>query len=676
MQWPHQVPGLAYGGDYNPEQWPQATREEDARLMREAGVNLVSVGIFSWAMLEPREGEYDWSWLDQTMDRLHAHQVQVALATATASPPPWLTHKHPEILPQTAEGTTLWPGSRQAYSVSSRVFRDYALRMTQAVAERYAGHSALALWHVDNEIGCHNSHDFSDDAARAFRRWLEKRYGSVEELNRAWGTAFWSQRYSSFEQILPPRAAPMFVNPTQQLDFHRYSSDELLSYFLEIKATLREITPDVPVTTNLMCTTRSKNMDYFAWAPEMDVIATDHYTIADDPLRHIELSFSADLTRGVAAGEPWMLMEHSTSAVNWQLRNRSKSPAEMIRDSLAHVARGADAVMFFQWRQAQAGAEKYHSAMVPHAGTDSEVWRTTVRLGEMLQQLAPVRGSRVSSPVALLFDYQAWWAAELDSHPVNELSYPDEVMRWYRALWKAGVTVDVVHPGTVLSGYRAVVVPCLYMVTDHDAAAIHAVAEQGASVLVSYFSGIVDVDDQVRLGGYPGAFTQLLGVRSEEFWPLQRGEECRLDDGSVARCWSEKTQVPDSGEGEAAQVVTSYAEGPLTGSPAVTRRTVGRGAGWYVGTQLDDAATSSLMEKLLLEAGISAELPSAPRGVEVVRRRGASSTGSEVTFLFVLNHTEAEVEVEASGRELLSDRAVTGQLTLAAGEVAVVREHA
>lgn len=677
MRWPHQVPGLAYGGDYNPEQWPVATREEDAALMNEAGVNLVSVGIFSWAMLEPREGAYDWQWLDETLDRLHAQGVSVALATATASPPPWLTHRHPEVLPQTADGVTLWPGARQAYSVASPVFRSYALRMTRAMAERYADHPALALWHVDNELGCHNSHDFSDDAAAAFRRWLEARYGSVGELNRAWGTAFWSQRYSSFDEILPPRRAPMFVNPTQQLDFHRYSSDELLEYFRQMKAILREVTPQVPVTTNFMCTTRSKNMDYFAWASDMDVIATDHYTIADDPLRHIELAFSADLTRGVAAGKPWMLMEHSTSAVNWQQRNRSKSPAETIRDSLGHVARGADAVMFFQWRQAQAGAEKYHSAMIPHAGTDSEVWDSTVRLGEILQRLSPVRGTTVSASVAVLFDYEAWWAAELDSHPVNELSYPAEVMRWYRALWRAGVTVDVVHPGADLSGYRAVVIPCLYLITDEHAAAVERAAAQGATVLVSYFSGIVDQDDHVRLGGYPGAFSQLLGVRSEEFWPMQRGEQHWLDDGRLATFWSEKTTViasaENGGDDEAAQVLASYAEGPLTGRPAVTRRRTGQGSAWYVGTQLDDDATLELVHQVLAEAKVSAELPSVPEGVEVVHRRGESASGEQETFVFVLNHTEHAVEVEASGRELIEDRAVPGSLRVAAGDVAVVR---
>lgn len=675
MHWPTQVSGLAYGGDYNPEQWPEATRLDDVRLMGEAGVNLVSVGIFSWAMLEPREGEYDWGWLDETMDRLHAAGVHVALATATASPPPWLTHQHPGILPETAEGTTLWPGSRQAYSVSNPVFREYALRMTRAMAERYAGHPALALWHVDNELGCHNSHDFSDDAAAAFRSWLKARYGTVEELNRAWGTAFWSQRYSDFEQVLPPRSAPMFLNPTQRLDFHRYSSDELLTYFTEMKAILREVTPDIPVTTNFMCTTRSKNMDYFAWAEHMDVIATDHYTIADDPLRHVELAFSADLTRGVARGRPWMLMEHSTSAVNWQPNNRTKSPDEMLRDSLGHVARGADAVMFFQWRQSAAGAEKYHSAMVPHAGEDSDVWRTTVRLGEALKRLAPVQGSEVRAEAALLFDYEAWWGAELDSHPQNDLSYPDEVMRLYRALWRAGVTVDVVHPSHDLSGYRAVVVPSLYLIRDEHAAALTAVAEAGASVLISCFSGIADERDHIRLGGYPGAFRELLGIRSEEFWPLQPGESVALSGellgGVQASWWTENTHLSDQGRG-AAEAVAVYAEGPLQGRPAVTRRGVGDGAAWYLGTRLDDDATAALVREVLTEAGADPVLDDLPEGVEAVRRHGAEHEGG--SFLFLLNHTGAEVSVPVSGEELLSQSRVAGELRLSAGSVAVVRE--
>lgn len=695
LGWPRSVPGLAYGGDYNPEQWPESTRVEDVELMNQAGVNLASVGIFSWAMLEPREGEYDWGWLDATMDRLHAAGVRVALATATASPPPWLTHQHPQVLPETADGVTLWPGARQAYSVSNPVFRHYALRMTRAIATRYAQHPALALWHVDNELGCHNAHDYSDDAASAFRSWLTTRYGTVEELNRAWGTAFWSQRYSSFDELLPPRTAPMFVNPTQQLDFYRYSSDELLDYFREMKSVLREVTPDVPLTTNFMCTTRSKNMDYFSWAAEMDVIATDHYTVAEDPERHVELAFSADLTRGVAGGKPWMLMEHSTSAVNWQPRNHTKPPTEMLRDSLSHVARGADAVMFFQWRQSRAGAEKYHSAMVPHAGTASDVWSTTVSLGEALQRLAPVAGSQVHAEVALVFDYEAWWGAELDSHPSNDLSYPEEVLHWYRGLWTSGVSVDVVHPCADLSRYRVIVVPTLYLVTDAGAANIAAAAEQGASVLITFFSGIADENDAVRLGGYPGAFRELLGIRTEEFWPLQVQEQLRLDDGSRASLWSEKIHLSAEAGASAAQVVRRFAalsraepgtvgdpvpasaaptgEFPLAGWPAVTRREVGTGTAWYVGTRPDAESVHALIRDVLIEAGVAPEHADAPVGVDVVRRRRGEGEGA-ASFLFVLNHTGSAATIRAKGVELLTGTKTRSRLTVPAGGVAVVQE--
>jgi len=240
---------IQYGGDYNPEQWPLATRIEDVELMQQAGVTLVSVGIFSWAQLEPREGEHDFGWLDDVLDRLAAAGIQVALATATASPPPWLTRKHPELLPVLADGTVLHPGGRQAYRVSAPLYREYALRMTRTIAERYKDHPALAIWHVDNELGCHVPHDYSDDAAAAFRRWLADRYGTVEALNDAWGTAFWSQRYDDFDEVLPPRSAPTYPNPTQQLDFARYSSDELLVHYRALRDVLREVTPDIPTTS-------------------------------------------------------------------------------------------------------------------------------------------------------------------------------------------------------------------------------------------------------------------------------------------------------------------------------------------------------------------------------------------------------------------------------------------
>ncbi|TWD84711.1 beta-galactosidase [Kribbella amoyensis] len=662
--WPLELTGLAYGGDYNPEQWPREVWPEDVELMRQAGVNLVSVGIFSWAQLEPREGEYDFGWLDDILDQLHAGGIRVALATATASPPPWLTRRYPEILPMLADGTVLGQGGRQAYATSSPLFREYAVRMTRMMAERYGEHPAVALWHVDNELGCHVPLDYSDSAAAAFRGWLERRYGTIEKLNRAWGTAFWSQRYDAFDEVLPPRQAPTYVNPTQQLDFARFSSDELLRHYRALRDVLRELCPRIPTTTNLMMNSRTKAMDYFSWSADLDVVANDHYLIAADPEAQIELAFSADLSRGVAGGAPWMLMEHSTSAVNWQPRNRAKGPGEMLRNSLSHVGRGADAVMFFQWRQSLAGAEKYHSGMLPHAGTDTDVWRNTVELGRVLRELAPVRGSVVESKVALLFDYQAWWGIELDSHP-TELDYTAEALRWYRPFWRRNVSVDVVAPSTDLTGYDVVVVPALYLVTDEAAARITAAAQAGATVLVSYFSGIVDEHDHVRPGGYPGAFRDLLGVTTEEFCPLGEGEVQSLDDGGAGDLWSEKTHL------RGATAVRTWSSGPVAGGPAVTRNVTGDGAAWYVGTRLDEDGTQRIVDAVLAETDVAPVVRDLPAGVEALRRQAEDGS----SFLFLLNHGTEEVKVGATGKELLSATNCAGLVSVPAHGVAVVHEE-
>ncbi|MFF1252818.1 beta-galactosidase [Pseudarthrobacter sp. NPDC058329] len=655
------IEGIAYGGDYNPEQWPVSVRLEDLELMKEAGVSFLSVGIFSWALLEPEEGKYDFGWLDEVMDNLAGIGVMVALATATAAPPAWLVRKHPEILPVTADGTVLGPGSRRHYSPSSAIYRRYATGITRVLAERYKNHPALALWHVDNELGCHVSEFYGEEDAAAFRTWLERRYGNIGVLNAAWGTAFWSQNYGSFEEILPPAVAPSTLNPGQQLDFQRFNSWALMDYYRELVAVLREVTPGVPCTTNLMASSATKSMDYFDWAKDLDVIANDHYLVAADPERQIELAFSADLTRGIAGGAPWILMEHSTSAVNWQPRNQPKMPGEMLRNSLAHVARGADAVMFFQWRQSFAGSEKFHSAMVPHGGRDTRVWREVVDLGSALKQLAPVRGSRVESRVAIVFDYEAWWASEIDSKPSQDVKYLDVLRAFHRSLFLRGVSVDMVHPSASLEGYDLVLVCTLYSVTDEAAANVSAAASAGATVLVSYFSGIVDGKDHVRLGGYPGAFRELLGVRVEEFHPLLAGGQLKLSDGGVSSTWSEHVHLAGA---EAVQTFTEY---PLEGVPSLTRRTVGSGAAWYLATFPDRDGIESLVDRLLEESGV-APVAAADPGVELTRRR--SDDGR--SFLFAINHTRSSGAVQASGVDLLSGQRFDG--VVPAGSVAVIAE--
>ncbi|MGL5811108.1 MAG: beta-galactosidase [Nocardioides sp.] len=660
---PNAVPGrhLLFGGDYNPEQWPAETRAEDIRLMREAGVNLVTLGVFSWARLQPRPGEFAFDWLDEVVGALHEAGIGVDMATATASPPPWLTRRHPEVLPVTADGTTLWPGARQAYCPSSPVFASYSLALCEEMAKRYGTHPAVKLWHVSNELGCHNAWCYCDTSAAAFRDWLRDKYAEIGALNHAWGTDFWSQRYADFDEILPPRSAPAFPNPTQQLDFRRFSSDQLLANYRAERDVIRRWSPDVPVTTNFMVMPIFNAGDYFAWGPEQDVVSNDHYPVAADPRSHRELAFSADLTRGVAGNRPWLVMEHSPSAVNWQPRNIAKRPGELLRGSLAHIARGADAALFFQWRASRAGAEKFHAGLVPHAGTDSRLWREVVELGAALRNLGEVAGSLSRNEVAICFDWNAWWGCELDSHPSVDVRYLRQAHAWHGALLDLGIGVDLVHPDRDLSGYRLVLVPTLYLVTDAGAASIAGAAERGATVLITYFSGIVDEHDHIRLGGYPGAFGDLLGIRVTEFLPLREGERVELDNAMRGSIWAEDTEAID------ADVVARFADGPGAGRPAITRRAVGAGSAWYVATDLAEAGIAELCRTLTDEAGIR------PVAVPVPDVEFTARVADESRWVFAINHADAARPVELTGFELLSRREVSGTWPLPAGSVAVVR---
>ncbi|MFD4859872.1 beta-galactosidase [Streptomyces atratus] len=662
---------LGYGADYNPEQWPREVWEEDVRLMREAGVNIVSLAIFSWARLQPTADTWDFGWLDEVMDLLHAGGIGVDLATATASPPPWLTTAHPEILPVTATGDTLWPGARQHWRPTSPVFRTHALRLVRELATRYAGHPALVAWHVNNELGCHNVYDYSDDAAHAFRAWLRRRYTTLDALNHAWGTAFWSQRYSDWDQILPPRLAASHPNPTQQLDFKRFSSDALKDHLLAEREVLRELTPDVPVTTNFMVMGGTKGMDYADWAGSgaIDFVANDHYVIPG-PQDRDELSFAANLTSGIAGHRPWFLMEHSTGAVNWQSVNLPKKPGELARDSLLHVAHGADAVCFFQWRQSAAGAEKYHSAMVPHAGTDSALFRSVTELGRTLEALAPIAGAeREPARVAVLFDWDSWWTSEHDSHPTSRLDYHREALDWYSALLRLGIRADVVPAHrTDLTSYDVVIAPVLHVVPQPFGKDLARYVEDGGHLVTTYFSGIVDENDHIWLGGYPGALRELLGIRIEEFGPLLDGVTVDLDNETTGSLWTDRITVT----GPDVEVLASYRSGTYASRPAVTRCTTGRGSAAYVSTRLGAEGLAALLPELLGPAGVSSELPDGARGsVELTVRRDAGSR-----YLFLVNRGDVPVPLPGVTGELLVGPAMEGGLVLSPREVAVIRQPA
>lgn len=669
-----------YGGDYNPEQWPREVWDEDVRLMREGHVSLATVAVFSWARLEPREGEFDFEWLDDVLNRLHTGGIRVDLATATASPPPWLTHRYPEVLPVTEDGVRLYPGSRQQYCPSSLVYRRFATRLATELAKRYTGHPALEMWHINNEYGCHVSRCYCDVSAEAFRGWLRRRYGTVEALNQAWGTAFWSQAYSDFVEVYPPRAAPASKNPTQLLDFYRFSSDELLECFRAEREVLRELSPNVPVTTNFMGF--FKPVDYWSWTPELDIIADDSYPDPADPDSPARGAMSRDLMRSLGGGRPWLLMEQAPSAVNWRSYNAVKAPGQQRAWSYQCVARGADGVLFFQWRQSAAGAEKFHSGLVPHAGTDTRVWREVKQLGAELVALDELVGSRVEARVAIVMEWDSWWALEQSASPA-QLSYIDGIFAWYRGLYERNIVVDFVNASADLSGYLLVIVPSLFAASADAAARLGEYAAGGGTLLVTYQSLVTDENLRITAGGYLGSLQKTLGLWIEEFAPLAAAGahfnesvagSTTIEGSSIGTAqglvWAEFVRTTD------ASVVATFSQGATQGWPAVTRNTAGGGVAWYFATQPEPDALKALLDQVLQDAGVEGTAAQAADPQESTGRASAVSAqpGLEIVtrgpLTFYINHGPSAATVTLRGDDVLGGP--TGERVLQPQEVAAV----
>lgn len=660
-RWPQPLAGqrerIWYGGDYNPDQWPEEVWDDDVRLMKKAGANLVSVGIFSWAKIETSEGVYDFDWLDRIIDKLGEAGVAVGLASATASPPMWLTQAHPEVLWKDYRGDVCQPGARQHWRPTSPVFREYALKLCRAMAEHYKGNPYVVAWHVSNEYGCHNRFDYSEDAEHAFQQWCEERYGTIDAVNDAWGTAFWAQRMNDFSEIVPPRfiGDGNFMNPGKLLDFKRFSSDALKAFYIAERDALAEITPDLPLTTNFMVSASGSVLDYDDWGDEVDFVSNDHYFIPGEA--HLdELAFSASLVDGIARKDPWFLMEHSTSAVNWREINYRKEPGQLVRDSLAHVAMGADAVCYFQWRQSKAGAEKFHSAMVPHAGEDSAVFRDVCELGADLNKLSDegILGSRLAkSRVAVVFDYESEWATEHTATPTQHVHHVDEPLAWFRALADQGVTADVVPVRGAWDGYEMVVLPSVYLLSEETTRRVRDYVVGGGRLVVTYYTGISDEKDHVWLGGYPGSIRDVVGVRVEEFMPMGNDftgvpDHLDLSNGAVAHDIADVIGSVD----ESATVLATFKDNPWTGMdgvPAIVANTFGEGRSVYVGARLGREGLALSLPEILESLGM-AEAGGNDGRVLHVEREGADGS----RFVFSFNRTHETVRVPVEGEVVVS----------------------
>jgi beta-galactosidase len=660
------VPVLLYGGDYNPEQWPEEVWQEDMRLMKRAKVNFVTIAVFAWARLQSAPGRFHFEWLDRLMDLLADHGIYADLATATASPPPWLTRLHPDILPTTAQGTRLWPGSRQHYNPSSRAYREACAELVRTMALRYKGHPALAVWHVNNEYGCHVREDFSDESAAAFRVWLRQRYGSLDALNDHWGTAFWSQHYYDWEEILPPREAPTFTNPGQTLDWMRFSSDAMLECFLNEARILREITPGVPITTNYVIW--HKPFDYRKWAHHLDFVSWDAYP---EPLGdHREMAFVNDFIRSLKDGLPFALMEQVTTQVHWRPRNPSKPPGVMRLWSHQTVAQGSDLIGFFQWRQSRAGAERFHGSMLGHSGSaETRTFREVTGLGEELQKLAPMAGARTVAETAIYFDADNWWALEMPGKPSTSVLHLEQLRLFHAALGDANIPVDFAFADSDFGKYKLLIAPACYLMQPGLAEKLEQFVSGGGTLAVTFFSGIVDASERVLLGGYPATLRKVLGIEIEEWNPLMpEGANAISAFGNdyEVTLWTEVMHT------ETAEIVASFQRDWVIGGPALTRNCFGNGVAWYLATQLEPRFYADFVAHLAAEAAVRPPL-AAPAGVQVLLREN-----ERARFLFLLNHTRETVELRdaaLTGRELLTETDCAGELSLPPRGVAVLEQR-
>ncbi|MGW2047899.1 beta-galactosidase [Streptomyces sp. NPDC001858] len=643
---------ILFGGDYNPEQWPEETWPEDVRLMTAAGVNSVTLGVFSWAKLEPRPGAREFGWLDTLMDLMHTAGIGVVLATPTASPPPWLGRLHPDTLPVDGDGRTEWWGGRQHFSHSSATYRRHAAAITEDLAARYGDHPALTMWHINNEY-C--TYDWSEQAAARFRAWLRQRYGDLDALNEAWGTAFWSQGYGDWVEIHTPRHAHYLKNPAQVLDFKRFTSDMLLECYTAERDIVRRATPHLPVTTNFM--PLWVGQDAWRWAEEEDVVSVDLYPDPRDPLGAQHGALVQDLTRSQAGG-PWMLMEQAAGPVNWRGVNHPKPRGLNRLWSLQAVARGADAVCYFQWRQSRQGAEKFHSGMVSHAGEEGRTYQEIKQLGADLARISPeVTGSHSRAGIAILHDWHAWWAGDQEGRLSHEVDHPAVLGAWHRALWEAGLATDFAHPEHDLTGYRLLVVPQLYAMTDAAIDNLLAHVHGGGTLVAGFLTGVADADDRVRPGGMDARLRELFGIRTlHEWWPLDADERVETD-GFRGTLWSEELEAADPDA-----VQARYQGGELDGLPAVLRND----RAWYVSTLPEPDALRTLLARIAADAGVRPVAEGLPPGVEAVRRG---------ELLFLLHHGRDPVTVRLPGahHDLLTGTTFTDEITLGRYGVVVLR---
>ena len=650
---------IIHGGDYNPDQWFKTPEiwDEDMRLMKLANVNSATINIFSWSLIEPEESVYNFDWLDTMMDKLHENGIDVILATPSGARPPWLAQKYPEVLRVEESGIRNEFGVRHNHCLTSPIYRKKVQEINRIIAERYKDHPALKMWHISNEY-CGECH--CDLCQNAFRDWLKNYYhNDIEELNDKWWNGFWSHRVNDWSQINSPKFRGENHVPAMKLCWNRFVSESHISFYENEIAPLREITPNIPITTNFM--KLYDGIDYQKFASHLDLISWDNYPAWDKGENQyvaLETAFVHDAFRSMKDGQPFFMMESSPSNVNWHDVNKLPAPGRQELSAIQAVAHGADSVQYFQWRKSKAGHEKYHGAVVDHCGHENtRVFRDVSRLGGNLKKMSSVVGKYSDSKVAVIYDWENGWAIKHFCGYNNlKRDYALECMKWYEPFMNKGVSVDVISMDKDFSKYDLVIAPFLYMLKDGTIEKIEEYVRNGGNFVTTYLSGVVDTNDMCYLGGFPaGKLKDVFGIWAEETDALPEGMK-----NSVI--YKDKqydvVHVCDLIHAQGAETLATYEMDFYKGMASLTENTYGNGKAYYAAFRNDDDFRTDFCNDLMEKFHITPDEPiSLPKGV-TMRKRGDT--------IFLMNFADEEkiVTLPKEYKNIVSGEAVSGDITL------------
>lgn len=677
------APVMLHGADYNPDQWQKYPEilKEDLRLMKLAKCNVMSVGIFAWAALEPEEGRYEWGWMDRLLDSFAENGIYAFLATPSGARPAWMSAKYPEVLRTGANRVRNLHGQRHNHCYTSPVYREKVGQINRLLAERYSQHPAVIGWHISNEYGgechCEYCHD-------AFRGWLQKRYGTLEALNDAWWTSFWSHTYTDWSQVESPAPHGESFVHAMNLDWKRFVTDQTVDFMKHEIAPLKDVNPELPVTTNLM--ENYEGLNYWKFAEALDFVSWDAYPTWHDNEgdigQAVRFAFFHDINRSLKGGQPFLLMESTPSLTNWQEVSKLKKPGMHLLSSLQAVGHGSDSVQYFQWRKSRGSSEKLHGAVVDHAGHEhTRVFRDVTSVGEALEKLQEVVGTSVEPEVAILYDWENRWAVKDSQGPRNVgIHHEETVLEHYKPFWSRGIPVDILSMDCDISKYKVVVAPMLYMVRPGVGERLEKFVENGGTLVTTYWSGIVNESDLCFLGGFPGPLRRTLGIWSEEIDGLHDGQTNTVIPAEGAqptlRTTYEAYDLCDLIHLEGAEALASYGDDFYAGRPALTVNRFGEGKAYYIASRNKAPFHDDFYGSILAETGVKPVLPGTlPEGVTAQKRTDGEN---DYVFLLNFNSSEAVVELQQAGdyTELLSGRPVEASVKLDGFECLVLKRPA